>query len=69
MRHGRNKVFACDEANAYLIVGLLLGGFAGEVVYLSGARLRIRRLWFLPGMVVGVLAAGTAFWLLNGSCF
>ena len=62
------RVFACDQANAYLIIGLLLGGFGGEVVYLSGARARIRRLWFLGGMVVGVLAAATAFWLLNGSC-
>ncbi len=62
------RVFACDGANAYLIIGLLLGGFRGEVVYLSGARARIRRLWFLGGMVVGVLAAGIAFWLLNGSC-
>jgi hypothetical protein len=38
------RTFGCDDANAYLIIGLLLGGFVGEVVYLSGARTRLRRL-------------------------
>ncbi|MGE7471024.1 hypothetical protein ACQKLX_16380 [Bosea sp. NPDC003192] len=62
------RTFGCDDANAYLIIGLLLGGFVGEVVYLSGARTRLRRLWFLGGTVVGVFAGSASYWLLNGSC-
>jgi hypothetical protein len=57
---------SCDDASAYLILGLLLGGFVGEAIYLSGARTRIRRLWFLAGTVVGVFAGSAAYRLLNG---
>ena len=62
------KVFACDGSNAYILMGLLLGGFVGELVYASGRRIRIRRLWFLAGMSIGALAGGAVYWLLNGSC-
>lgn len=62
------RAFSCDDANAYLIIGLLLGGFIGEVVYLSGARTRIRRFWFLAGTVIGVFAGSTSYWLMNGRC-
>jgi hypothetical protein len=62
------RAFSCDDANAYLIIGLLLGGFIGEVIYLSGARTRSRRVWFLAGTVVGVFAGSAAYWLLNGRC-
>lgn len=62
------RIFRCDDANAYLIIGLLLGGLAGELIYLIGARIRIRRLWFLAGMTIGVLAGAAVYWSLNINC-
>lgn len=62
------RAFSCDDANAYVIGGLLAGAFVGELVYASGARVRIRRLWLLAGMVAGVLVGGVSYWLLNGGC-
>jgi hypothetical protein len=52
------RVFRCDDANAFL--GLLLGGFVVEVIYRSGDRTRIRRLWFLSGAIVGALPVAQA---------
>jgi len=62
------RVFSCEEANAYLIIGLLLGGFVGQLIYAAGSRTRITRLWFLAGMVSGVFAAAAVYLVLNGKC-
>lgn len=64
------RVFRCDDAELYAIVGaFILAGVFFVVARLAGwDNSYIYRMWFVVFTSAGVLAGGGVYMLVNGSC-